>query len=160
MNKGFTLIEILVAVMIVTLLVTAAVPIYDRAVEKSRIAEVRATLKQIAESKQRIMDNMDVTDYSSASFGFSSLDMKIPCDGACGTGTTIQTKNFKYTLYPSATNRNAVCAVRRSGDNKGVNFLFELKTDGTTRFLCNNGGVSGGCNAYGMSSTGSSAYCS
>ena len=49
MKKGFTLVEILVAVMIVTLLVTMAVPMYDKTVEKSRMAE--AELSRDADDK-------------------------------------------------------------------------------------------------------------
>lgn len=46
MNKGFTLVEILVAVMITAILITMAVPIYDKTIEKSRISEARVVLKQ------------------------------------------------------------------------------------------------------------------
>ena len=44
MKTGFTLVEILVAVMIMALLVTMAVPMYDRTVEKSRMAEARTLM--------------------------------------------------------------------------------------------------------------------
>lgn len=47
-DKGFTLVEILVAVMIVVLLVTMAAPMYEKAIEKSRLAEARVTAKKNA----------------------------------------------------------------------------------------------------------------
>lgn len=158
MKKGFTLVEILVAVMIVTLLVTAAVPIYERTVEKSRIAEARMMLKKIYESKMRIMDAMDLNTFNN-NFGFQNLDMNMACEGntSC-TGATANTKDFTYYLKPTNGNANGVCAARRKGDNKGVNLLFLGEEVTTQKLLCNNGGSGGSCDAYGMNSQGST-YC-
>ena len=172
MKKGFTLVEILVAVMIVTLLVTMAVPMYDKTVEKSRMAEARTLMKKMLESKLRTLDNMDQENYSSGLFGFEQLDISVPCgDSTTGasiarcTGATIYTKVVEYTLLPtgsvsgsSAEVANGVCAVRRKGDNKGTAFLYlgELETDpDREKFLCS-GSM---CEAYGMDSTGT-AWCS
>ncbi|WP_428060539.1 type IV pilin protein [Candidatus Avelusimicrobium stercoris] len=175
-NGGFTLVEILVVIMIVALLVTMAMPMYEKTVEKSRMTESRTMLKKILESKLRTLDNMDQTNYSSGLFGFENLDVSVPCintsTGAklsrC-SGNVVSTKDFTYNLLPSgsipggstANIANAVCAVRRTGDYAGVNFLFlgELETDPSKeKFFCNNGGVTDGCNVYGLDSTGS-AWC-
>lgn len=163
-TKGFTLVEILVAVMILVLMVTAAVPIYERAIEKSRIAEVRSTLKQLADAKLRVMDNIGKTNYLSTDFGIGALDVQIPCEsGGCKTGKStlyyLNTKSFQYTLSPSSTYNNSVCAVRLNGDYKGVNFLYSVNNSGEVSFRCNNGGVSDGCATYGMESSSDSAYC-
>ena len=130
-KKGFTLVEILVAVMIVVLLVTMAVPLYEKTVEKSRMAEARTMLKKILDAKLRTLDNMETADYTSEKFGFKHLDISIPCAENDCSGASISTKDFTYTLLPtgtlsgsSATLANAVCAARRTGDNKGVNFLY------------------------------------
>ena len=174
-NGGFTLVEILVVIMIVALLVTMAMPMYEKTVEKSRMTESRTMLKKILESKLRILDNMDTVNYSSGLFGFENLDVSVPCVNSSGeklsrcAGTSIMTKDFTYKLLPTgtipggstATMANAVCAVRRSGDYAGVNFLYlgELETDpNKSKFFCNNGGVTDGCAVYGLDSTGS-AWC-
>ena len=176
MKKGFTLVEILVAVMIVTLLVTMAVPMYDKTVEKSRMAEARTLMKKILESKLRTLDMMDKENYASGLFGFENLDVSIPCVNASTgarlsrcTGETLYTKDFKYTILPSGSVSgseakivNAVCAVRRKGDNAGVNFLYlgELETNSDREsFLCNNGSSGGSCDLYGLDST-ASGWCS
>lgn len=158
MKKGFTLVEILVAVMIVTLLVTAAVPIYERTVEKSRIAEARMMLKKIYESKMRVMDAMNLDSFNNE-FGFQNLDMSMACAGnvAC-SGSTANTKDFTYYLKPTNGNANGVCAARRKGDHKGVNLLFLGEEVTTQKLLCNNGSSGGSCDAYGMNSQGS-VYC-
>ncbi len=175
-QKGFTLVEILVVVMIVSLLVTMAVPMYEKTVEKSRMAEARTLMKKILESKLRTLDSMDRDTYSSGLFGFENLDVSIPCvDSSSGarlsrcTGSTIYTKDFKYTLLPTgsvsgstATLANGVCAVRRKGDNAGVNFLYlgELETNANKeKFLCNNGSSGGSCDLYGLDSA-ASGWCS
>ncbi len=175
MNKGFTLVEILVAVMIVGLLVTMAVPMYDKTIEKARLAEARTMMKKILEAKLRTMDSLDLETYTSGAFGFELLDISVPCvDPTTGakksrcTGETLYTKDFKYSLRPAGTVSgsaanvaNAVCAVRRKGDNAGVVLLYlgELETNSTRdKTLCNNGTSGGSCELYGMSSSGT-AWC-
>ena len=110
-KSGFTLMEILVAVMIMTILITMAMPMYDRTVEKSRVAEVSAMLKRIGEAKLRTMDNMNILKYNKQ-FGLNLLDVDLP-----------ESDDFAYSLYPSSY-PNAVCATRSRGDNAGTVFLY------------------------------------
>lgn len=111
MNKGFTLVEVLVSVLIVIILVTMAVPMYERTVEKSRIAEVSVTLKRMSEAKLRTMDNKDMSVYDQ-SFGVGELDSSFG-----------NTDDFSYSLYPEDF-PNAVCAIRLRGDHVGTSFLY------------------------------------
>ena len=166
MKKGFTLVEILVSVMIVTMLVAMAVPMYEKTVEKSRMAEVRTLLKEIYEAKMRTLDAAEKDTFSSGLFGFESLDVALVCvNPSTGsrmtrcTGADIYTKDFKYSLLPTGY-PNAVCAVRRKGDNAGVAFLYvgEEGAVNGEKFFCNNGSSGGSCDAYGLDSTGS-AWC-
>lgn len=161
MKKGFTMPEILVAVMILTILVTMAVPMYERAVEKSRIAEVSITLKRMLESKLRVMDDRNMVDYD-GSFSKSQLDSSFN-----------DTSDFAYRMNPGGF-ANAVCAIRKKGDNAGTAFLYLGETgaeycgtadDPTSnstavcnayrqvgeKFFCTDG-TSGSCDTYGMNS--------
>ena len=168
MKKGFTLVEILVAVLIMGILVTMAVPQYEKAVEKSRLAEVRTTLKRLYDAKSRVLNNMETTTYNTTSptFGLENLDFTLACDASTTANShqmTCSTKDFAYVINPSGTgNNNYVCAVRNKGDYQGVNFLY--KGDdvavGTDNLFCNEGVVAGRCDVYGMASTGSTAFCS
>lgn len=166
-KKGFTLAEILVAVIITGILAAMAVPIYEKAIEKSRVAEVRATLKRLHEAKMRLlepyMDSTSYAGYQTSLFGFENLDVDMNCNSTTSQDShviTCSTRDFRYSLNPAGA-ANAVCAVRLKGDNKGVNFVYYGEGRKTTeaRFLCYNNGVTNGCEAYGLDSSGSTAWC-
>lgn len=171
-KNGFTMVEVLVVVMIIAILVTIAVPMYERAVEKSRIAEVETALKRLSESKLRVMDNRDMaTFHNDTSLPLNEflreflkqLDVALP-----------DSSDFIYSPYP-ASYPNAVCAVRSRGSNQGTKFLFLGETapdycncasatsgtvcgaycDSGRRFFCEDASVSNpSCEDYGMSSVG------
>ena len=160
MKKGFTLVEILIAILIMGVLASMAVPMYEKTIEKSRIAEVRAHLKRIYDAKIRLLDDMEQTTYNTGLFGFENLDFSFDC---ALSGTThknaCSTPDFTYKLNPSGNNNeNFVCAKRLRGDYAGVNFLFAGE-ENTDKLFCNNGGVTNGCDVFGMISTGTTAWC-
>lgn len=112
-NKaGFTLAELLMAVLVMAVLVTMAVPIYDRAIEKSRVAEVGINLKRLNEAKLRAMDTYNITNYTTGALTLGKLDISLA-----------QSSDFSYRLLPSGF-VNSVCAVRSRGPNMGTSFLF------------------------------------
>lgn len=159
-KKGFTLMEILVSVMILAILITMSVPMYERTVEKSRLAEVSAMLKRISESKLRTMDSMNITTFTNGSFGLNMLDVDVPASD-----------DFSYRLYPSSF-PNAVCAMRLRGDNAGTQFLYlgetapedcassssaicrEYRSSGRKLFC------QGNCDVYGLDSYSDMGSCS
>jgi prepilin-type N-terminal cleavage/methylation domain-containing protein len=176
-KKGFTLIELLTVVIIMGILAAMAVPMYEKSMERSRMAEVRSQLATLLEAKLRAMDDRNLATYNN--FGVQYLDIGFSCTGgtAC-QNDKFSTDNFTFTLNPSGsagdyfreTNItgvsknmvNAVCATRKTGENTGVSFLYlgELAKNPNQAFLCYNNGVTDGCANYGMASTGSTAWCS
>ena len=159
-KAGFTLMEVLISVIIVAILVTMAVPMYERTIEKSHRAEVSVALKRLSESKLRTMANMDIETFNpnDPDFDFDQMD-----------GSFQNTSDFTYSLSPSAPFQNAVCAVRARGKYSGTIFLYlgEIAPDvcnscsvsyaantvcggycsKQTRFFCQ-----GDCDVYGMTS--------
>ena len=138
-KAGFTLLEMLVVVIIIGVLVTMAVPMYERAVEKSHRAEVSITLKRLQEAKLRAMDSMDLSDYEvspAPSFLANELD-----------STFQNTADFNYSLYPNATYKNAVCAVRARGKNSGTIFLY-LGEEASSICSCPNTNTNTVCGMY------------
>lgn len=166
-NKGFTLVEILVAVLIVIILVTMAAPMYDKAIEKSRLAEARVTAKKLFDSKSRLMDSMELDNFAISQFGFENLDFAFECQKSQMDDShveTCSTKDFTFSINPTGAGQipNGICVSRRgSGDTAGVTFLYmgELAANDASVFQCFDGPSSGSCELYGLDSTGS-AWCS
>lgn len=113
--KGFTLIEILVTVLIIAVLVSMAVPMYERMIEKSHRAEVSITLKRLSEAKMRLMTTMNL-DIFPSDINISQLDSSF-----------ISSSEFGYSLYPAGEDgryTKAVCAKRKRGKNAGTVFVY------------------------------------
>ncbi|MBO7237670.1 MAG: prepilin-type N-terminal cleavage/methylation domain-containing protein [Elusimicrobiaceae bacterium] len=161
-KAGFTLIEILVAVLIVAVLAAMAVPMYERTIEKSRRGEVSVTLKRLGDAKLRTMTNMDLDTFNNE-FTKNQLDSGFS-----------DNDDFHYSLYPTQF-PNGVCAVRLRGSGQGTIFLYlgeiaaEACPSGTygadtvcglyrtkgQRFFC----AGSKCNAYGMDSVSNTITC-
>ena len=98
MNKslGFTLIELLVVVLIIGILSAVALPQYNLAVEKSRVAEAMPIIKSIAEAREiyRLANGELPID-------FAELDIDIP--GEDDDGECVITKNWRYCIDVATT---------------------------------------------------------
>ena len=78
LSLGFTLIELLVVVLIIGILSAVALPQYTRAVEKSRVAEAKTALKEIAQAQDAYML---ASPDGGATDDFSQLDITVPNSG-------------------------------------------------------------------------------
>ena len=157
-KRGFTLVEILTAVVIVTILVAASVPLYEKTIERSRMAEARTILAKLEDAKIRAMDNMGCTNFDSANSSCPtvrhlgvSFSNEISEDGY-----SFDTKDFHYSInLGDNAARNGVCARRRGGDTAGTTFVYTAPgmwvggVNGDSRFLCSGEG----CTTYGLSAS-------
>lgn len=126
-NKGFTLVEILTAVVIVTILVTIAVPLYEKTMERSRLAEARTILAKLQDAKLNAMDNMGCTTYDKSTSNCPKLRHLSAAFAPSSVGTddiAFNTKGFQYSLAVSGTYPNGVCAKRVGGDYNGTTFFY------------------------------------
>lgn len=109
---GFTLLELLVAVIIVGILISLAIPIQTKNVEKSKTGEVVATLNLIRlAEKDYFLDNGTFTS------SIGNLNIGDPND--------ITNRYFDYTI-PSADANNFIArATRRDGPYAGDYYTID-----------------------------------
>lgn len=151
-KKGFTLVEILTAVVIVTILVTMAVPLYEKTIERSRLAEARTILAKLQDAKLDAMDNMGCTTYNKSKSNCPKLRHLGAAFAPASVGTddiAFNTKGFAYSLGVSGTYPNGVCAKRVGGDYDGTTFFYVSSDAGyntDTIFQCQGAN----CTQYGL----------
>ena len=137
-KAGFTLIEILTAIVIVTILVVMAMPLYEKTVERSRLAEARAVLIKLQDAKWQAMDSMQCYTYDPTATKCPRIKHLNMAFSATANNFDFQTKDFAYSLRVSSPYQNAVCAKRSGGDYAGTQFLYRgAQDDVAAEFLCN-----------------------
>ena len=119
-KKAFTLIELLVVVLIIGILAAIALPQYEKAVAKSRMAEALAMLQTIREAQE--VYYLANGEYSSS---FDNLDISVPADRV--TTWVGSDTNRPNTYMYSLPNDGTGCIAKTANSSKTpmlqVNFL-------------------------------------
>ena len=68
--RGFTLIELMIAVVILSILVSIAIPSYSSYIQKSRRTEARAALLNIATLEERFFSTQNAYSSTTTDFGY------------------------------------------------------------------------------------------
>ena len=128
---GFTLIELLVVVLIIGILSAVALPQYQKAVEKSRVAEAVLMLNSIYKAYQvcRLSnEHSECLDFENLDIGFPSEILEDDCiDDQC-----FNTKDWQYGQNSDWFYANRVI----NGDTENYPYYLNLAPSVSSRIWC------------------------
>ncbi|MBR4508020.1 MAG: type II secretion system protein [Elusimicrobiaceae bacterium] len=128
-KKGFTLIEILVAVMIIGVLAAIALPSYMRSVERSRAAGPIANLGSIAKAQNA---HKLATAHYTDEIELLDISLKDESTNEVATGNTFESEYFTYKVYGDE--KEVAIATRK---NVAEDKKYELSVDyNTNKIYC------------------------
>lgn len=129
-NRGFTLMELMIVVIIVALLMVIAMPAYLGNVKKARRAEAKAGLTGLTMAMERYYTEQSPSTYVGASLGSDPNDIypdKLPLDA--------DTKTYQLNIVSPSTTSYSVTATPingQVGDDCGVLSITSLGVKGAS----------------------------
>lgn len=123
-NAAFTLMELLVVVLIIGILAAVALPQYQRAVAKARVAEAQVMLDGIAKAQ-------DIYRMANGEFAsnLSDLDISLPCELSADGREYICQYWRLGVIFPEEKNRYVEIFPRNQSGM--LNFSLSYRPDGT-----------------------------
>lgn len=135
MNKGFTLVELLVVVLIIGILSAVALPQYQKAVEKSRMTEALILVKKIVEAQKIFyMSNGRYASFEE----METLDLQFPKSStiAYSGQHRYRTKDFAYSCQGTGATEIAVAQRVNGNGGLGTEYYFSVNSDNMEKVIC------------------------
>ncbi len=126
-KKGFTLIELMIVIIILAVLVAIALPIYVKAIERSKQTEAVANLGMIRDSEQRYY-----MQYGMTTSTLSLLDIGDPATYKSSTGIV---RFNNYAIANAGTSLNALTFSCARDITIDYNTAFGLPSTGYSVFM-------------------------
>jgi type IV pilus assembly protein PilE len=126
-SRGFTLIELMIVVVIATILISIAVPLYSSQVRQSRRTEARQAILDLAGREERYFSTNGANYTTTATaLGYGSLPTTVGsgyytvavCSPACAPSTVTTTPSFSVTATP-------VAGLSQAGDAQCTSFTVD-----------------------------------
>jgi type IV pilus assembly protein PilE len=131
-SRGFTLVELMVTIAVVTILTAISVPSYTSQVRKARRMEARLALLDLATREERYFSTNSAYTAVAADLGYAGtfpqvvgsgyyqVSVCVSNTGSCGSSTTTTGSNFLLTATPVGTQANDTQCASFSLDSTGM----------------------------------------
>lgn len=127
--KGFTLIELIIAVAIVGVLAAVAMPVYQSQIRKSRRTDAKTALLDLASRQERYMTTNNVYTNVPANLGYSgSFPVAVPSSTSYNYGLSVTAIGSTTTTYTATAIPNG----DQVNDSCGTYTINELGVQGNT----------------------------
>ncbi|WP_097461449.1 type IV pilin protein [Mangrovitalea sediminis] len=93
-QKGFTLIELMIVVVIIGILTAIALPLYEKQVQESRRTSAKTTLLDIASKEEKFYATNNAYTSSLANLGYASVSTT--CTGGASTCLEVPSANEAF----------------------------------------------------------------
>jgi type IV pilus assembly protein PilE len=114
-SRGFTLMELMISMVLVAVLTVIAVASYTHQVTKSRRADAKTALLDLAAREERYFTSNNTYTNVAANLGYAALPSSIPGTGAAPT-YTVNVTAANATSFNAQATRAAVQATDECGD--------------------------------------------
>ena len=128
-NKGFTLLEIIIVVIIVGVLASLALPRLFSTVEFSRSTEAMATIGSVRQAMERCMLRNGSGDYANCN-EFKAAEIADIPDPANEPGV-----HFAYTFPSASTTKYSILATRNAVDGGAATSTITVTVDLTAKTI-------------------------
>lgn len=136
-KKGFSLMELMVAVIIIGILAAVAMPYYQDHVEREKSALGISSLRMFADSLERYMALHNET----VPTDLSLLDLDIDSSKLSGDKTTYNDGNFIYSVVTSASDGNSYIKGTRITGDYTLGYALGNDENNTADLVCSSYGT-------------------
>jgi type IV pilus assembly protein PilE len=119
-QKGFTMIELMVVVVIVAILAAIAIPIYGRYIKNARMTEAEARIGEIITAAKAYAQETDEVPPGGNGIG------EWPPAGGAGLCDLNPTQYFTYEIAPGGNEANTALVITATGFDKMATALLEI----------------------------------